>query len=72
MLEKIKKRKVMLGLFILMIGVIIIGVSYALWKLVLTQTDSNTLLSDCFNVTLREDTERINLEKSYPITDEES
>ena len=68
----LEKRKVILGLVILMIGVIIIGVSYALWKLVLTQTDSNTLLSDCFNVTLREDTERINLEKSYPITDEES
>ncbi len=57
-----------LGLIILCF--IIIGVSYALWNLSFTQTNENVVTTGCFKVEFT-DQNPINLEKSYPISDDE-
>ena len=65
-----KKNK---ALFILsiMIGILaVIGISYAIWQLNFTQTNSNVISSACFDITLT-DQDDINLQRAYPITDAE-
>ena len=45
-----KKKRNILVLTVLLIGVVaIIGISYALWSLNLTQTGKNDIASSCFN-----------------------
>ena len=58
-------------LSILIILCVVIGASYAYWRLVLSQTGENEILSNCFNIVFQEDSDAINLQKAYPITDEE-
>ncbi len=66
-----KKKRNILVLTVLLIGIIaIIGVSYALWILNLTQTGQNDIVSSCFNITFT-DKDNISLQKAYPIIDEE-
>ncbi len=66
-----KKKKNVLILIGLTIAIIsFIGVSYAFWVLNFTQTKENNILSSCFNITF-DDSNDINLEKAYPISDEE-
>ena len=66
-----KKKRNILITIVLLIGIIaIIGVSYALWVLNLTQTGQNDIVSSCFNITF-EDKDSISLQKAYPILDEE-
>ncbi len=66
-----KKRRNILITIVLLIGIIaVIGVSYALWVLNLTQTGQNDIVSSCFNITY-EDKDNISLQKAYPILDEE-
>ena len=66
-----KKKRNILVLAVLLIGIIaIIGVSYALWVLNLTQTGQNDIVSSCFNITFT-DKDNISLQKAYPILDEE-
>ena len=66
-----KKKKNILITIVLLIGIIvIIGVSYALWGLNLTQTGKNDIASSCFNITFT-DKDNISLQKAYPILDEE-
>ena len=66
-----KKKRNILVIAVLLIGVVaIIGVSYALWVLNLTQTGQNDIVSSCFNITF-EDKDNISLQKAYPILDEE-
>ena len=66
-----KKKRNILITIVLLIGIIaIIGVSYALWVLNLTQTGQNNIASSCFNITFT-DKDNISLQKAYPILDEE-
>ena len=64
------KRNLLIVMILLIISFIIIGVSYAIWQVTLTQTDKNVVTTGCFKVEFT-DTNPINLEKSYPILDEE-
>ena len=65
-----KKKKYML---IGIIGtlILLIGVSYAYWRLVIYQTGENEVASSCFSITLINEQNAINLQKAYPILDEE-
>ena len=65
-----KKKKYML---IGIIGtlILLIGVSYAYWRLVIYQTGTNQIASSCFDITLMNEQNAINLQKAYPILDEE-
>ena len=66
-----KKKRNILVIAVLLIGfVAIIGVSYALWVLNLTQTGQNDIVSSCFNITFT-DKDNISLQKAYPILDKE-
>ena len=66
-----KKKRNILVLTVLLIGIIaIIGVSYALWVLNLTQTGQNDIVTSCFNITFT-DKDNISLQKAYPILDED-
>ena len=66
-----KKKRNILITIVLLIGVIaIIGVSYAIWSLYLTQKGQNDIASSCFNITFT-DKNNISLQKAYPILDED-
>ena len=66
-----KKKRNILVIAVLLIGIIaIIGVSYALWVLNLTQTGQNDIVTSCFNITFT-DKDNISLQKAYPILDAE-
>ena len=69
-MEDKKKIKIYYGLLITVIC--IIGVSFAWFRLYLSQTENNTIASrTCFNTTLTEDTSKISLTDAFPITDED-
>ncbi len=59
--------------YVLLVTVLcIIGVSFAWFRLYLSQTENNTIASrTCFNTTLTEDTSKISLTDAFPITDED-
>lgn len=66
--NKRKKLKLYYGLLITVIC--IIGVSFAWFRLYLSQNKNNTLASrKCFSTTLTEDTSKIELTDAFPITD---
>ena len=66
-----KKKRNILVIAVLLIGVVaIIGVSYALWSLNLTQTGKNDIASTCFNISFTEK-DNISLQKSYPLYDKD-
>ena len=65
-----KKLKLYYGLLITVLC--IIGVSFAWFRLYLSQTENNTIASrTCFNTTLTEDTSKISLTDAFPISDED-
>ncbi|MDO4375721.1 MAG: hypothetical protein Q4C33_00925 [bacterium] len=69
---KKKKRKLSIYYGLLVTVVCIIGVSFAWFRLYLSQTENNTIASrTCFNTTLTEDTSKISLTDAFPITDED-
>ncbi len=49
---------------------LVLGISYSLWSLRVTQTDSNSVVADCFNITFTE-SNNILLQNTYPIHDED-
>ena len=68
------KKKKKLGLYygLLVTVICIIGVSFAWFRLYLSQTENNTIASrTCLNTTLTEDTSKISLTDAFPITDED-
>ena len=69
--EKMKNKKVLIGIGLLMVICITIGVSYAYWRLTLSQTGTNKIMSRCLELTLTNEENAINLEDAYPLTDEE-
>ena len=69
---KKKKRKLSIYYGLLVTVICIIGVSFAWFRLYLSQSEDNTLASrTCFNTTLTEDTSKISLTDAFPITDED-
>ena len=71
---EIKKNKRKLSIYygLLVTVICIIGVSFAWFRLYLSQTENNTIASrTCFNTTLTEDTSKISLTDAFPITDED-
>ena len=65
-----KKKKYML-LGIIGALIVLIGGTYAYWRLVISQTGTNEIASSCFSITLENEQNAINLQKAYPILDEE-
>lgn len=49
----------------------IAGVSYAIWTILHTGNETNTIQTGCFSTTFNEGTEGINLIDTFPISDEE-
>ena len=67
-----KKRRLKLYYGLLVTVLCIIGVSFAWFRLYLSQTENNTLATrTCFNTTLTEDTSKITLTDAFPISDED-
>ncbi len=67
-----KKKKLSLYYGLLVTVICIIGVSFAWFRLYLSQTENNTIASrTCFNTTLTEDTSKISLTDAFPIIDED-
>ena len=69
--SQVKSKKVLIAISVLLLLLTIIGVSYAVWRISLVQTGSNKIVTSCFDVAFKEDSEAINLENVYPILDEE-
>ena len=68
--NKKKRLKLYYGLLITVLCIIV--VSFAWFRLYLSQTENNTIASrTCFNTTLTEDTSKISLTDAFPITDED-
>ena len=71
--KNIEKNKSRLKIYysLLITIICIIGVSFAWFKLYLSQTENNTLASrTCFNTSLTEETSKIALTDEFPIVDE--
>ena len=68
-MAKDKSRYFLIGGIVLLVCVFV-SVSYAYWQLTLQQSGTNVVTTDCFNITFT-DSNDINLQKAYPITDEE-
>ncbi len=58
---------------IMLVCCMFLGSSYALWKVEFEQDSENVIKTGCFDVTLEDaaDSKSINLEKAYPISDEQ-
>ena len=65
------KNKWMYGILILSVFALITSVSYALWQMTLQQTTTNVITTGCFKIEFQ-DNNPIQMEKSYPISDEEA
>lgn len=69
-MEDKKKLKIYYGLLITIL--VIIGTSYAWFRLKLTQQNSNVIgTRTCLNTTLNEETSKITLTDAFPISDED-
>ena len=68
-MAKDKSRYFLIGGIVLLVCVFV-SVSYAYWQLTLQQSGTNVVTTDCFNITFG-DSNDINLQKAYPITDSE-
>ena len=53
------------------VGLAIVGISYAYWRFSAISDKTNTATSGCFKVELVDQKDEINLTNAYPITDEE-
>ncbi len=69
--KKMNKKQLQILGIVLIVIICVIGVSYAYWRLTLSQTGVNEIASSCFDITLSNEQNDINLQKAYPISDEE-
>ena len=66
------KRKIILIIVIIcLIGLVGLGISYAYWKFTYIQTDNNIAVSKCLKLDMTNESNEINLNNVYPISDEE-
>ena len=68
---KNNKKKVIITLSVVVLLLFVIGISYALWYFNLKQTGINKIAGSCFNLSLTNEKNDINLTDAYPITNEE-
>ena len=65
-----KKYIIMAGFSVILTLLLGIGVSYSLWNISVSQDKVNTAMTSCFDITYSSESNAINLEKQYPISDE--
>ena len=65
-----KNRKGIIVVIMIVLAVVLIGTSYALWQITLTQESTNVVTTGCFNIEFQ-DNNPITLENAIPLTDEE-
>ena len=65
-----QKKKVLIIIISIVLILSVIGISYAVWTLNLTQTSENDIASTCFNISFTEK-DNISLQKSYPLYDKD-
>ena len=75
MLKRIYDNKLAIFLFVLIVFFVCVGLSYAYlsyayWRLTLTQSNSNLVTSDCFSLEFTDEND-ITLQNAYPMDDEE-
>ena len=72
MKEKLNKQHMTLVFGIIcVVGLLVVGISYAWWRLSLVQDKANTAVSKCLKLELANQSNEINLTNMYPISDEE-
>jgi len=64
------KKKMVLGIVIVLVITLITSISYAIWQINLKQESPNTISTSCFKIEF-EDENPINLGSAYPTSDEE-
>lgn len=65
------KKKILIVLGVCIGICVLIGASYAIWRVTLNQTGTNQIVASCLNLTLTKEENIINLQNAYPIYDEE-
>ena len=65
------KKKILIVLGICIGICVLIGASYAIWRVTLNQTGTNRIVASCLNLTLAKEENAIQLQNAYPIYDEE-
>ena len=68
---KNKKKLMITSISVIAICIAFIGLSYAYWYIRNIQDSTSNATTGCFQVELINQSEEINLENAYPITDEE-
>ena len=71
MIEKKPRKKKFLILVVIFLILLCVGVSYALWQFITSQTNPNKIASTCLDISLTSETDAIKMENTFPITDEE-
>ncbi len=71
-MEKNKKRKFLIVLGIILVLLLMVGTSYALWSTTAIQSGVNEIQSDCLSLTIENSENEINLTNAFPLTDEEA
>ena len=71
MFQNNKKKIFLIVGLICIIGLVGVGMSYAYWKFTYTQTDNNVAVSKCLKLEISNESNAINLDNMYPISDEE-
>ncbi len=72
MKEKLNKQHMTLVFGIIcVVGLLVVGISYAWWRLSFVQDKANTAVSKCLKLELANQSNEINLTNMYPISDEE-
>ena len=61
---------IMVGISLVLIVLLGVGVSYSLWNISVSQDKVNIAMTSCFDITYSSESNAINLEKQYPISDE--
>ena len=65
-----KNRKSIIVVIMIVLAVVLVGTSYALWQITLKQESTNIVTTGCFRIEFQ-DSNPINLQEALPITDEE-
>lgn len=66
-----KKKKIILSFFVLILILSVIGISYAYWHVTLSQKKVNKITGSCLSLSLENEKNAINLTNAYPILNEE-
>lgn len=67
----IKNEKKLIIPLVLVLLVVIVGTSYALWQVTLKQSGTNVITTGCFKLTLDNESDAVNLDNVFPISNEE-